>query len=269
MSGERVRYQQTGEFHFLTFRCYHRRAYLSPAATKELFEDALERVRLRYLFVVAAYVVMPEHVHLLVNEPRRALLSKAVQALKVSMRSSQRPFWQAHYQSVFHICRSGFGRFPETRFDCGSHPWRFRILLIYETRSMTSTSSHTRNGSKSCATSIAIPSGADWLKSRRIGDGRAFAIIRRACAESWRLNRNGQRAKEAGNSRRGGAESPPVPWCEGPGMLFRRNSYCNRKSNSRFPSGMTTRKAKAAAAVWLTADNWAVGSCADYHCTPG
>ena len=64
-----------------------------------MFEDALERVRCRYLFVVASYVVMPEHVHLLVNEPRLALLSKAIQALKlsVSMRSRERPFWQAHY----------------------------------------------------------------------------------------------------------------------------------------------------------------------------
>jgi len=65
----------------------------------ELFEDALERVRLRYLLAVAGYVVMPEHVHLLVNEPGRGLLSRTVQALKlsVSMRSRERPFWQAHY----------------------------------------------------------------------------------------------------------------------------------------------------------------------------
>jgi putative transposase len=65
----------------------------------ELFEDAMERVRLRYLFVIGGYVVMPEHVHLLVNEPKRALLCKAIQALKlsVSMRRQQRPFWQAHY----------------------------------------------------------------------------------------------------------------------------------------------------------------------------
>jgi len=99
MKGKRIRYQQTGEFHFLTFSCYRRRAYLATAAAMELFEDALERVRRRYHFVVAGYVVMPEHVHLLVNEPRRALLSKAVQALKlsVSVRSRQRPFWQAHY----------------------------------------------------------------------------------------------------------------------------------------------------------------------------
>ena len=99
MQGKRIRYQQTGEFHFLTFSCFHRRAYLSAVSAKELFEDALERVRSRYHFVVAGYVVMPEHVHLLVNEPRRALLSRAIQALKlsVSVRSRERPFWQAHY----------------------------------------------------------------------------------------------------------------------------------------------------------------------------
>ena len=99
MKGQRIRYQQTGEFHFLTFSCYRRRPYLSTAAAMELFEDALERVRLRYLFAVAGYAVMPEHVHLLVNEPLRALLSKTIQALKlsVSVRGRERPFWQAHY----------------------------------------------------------------------------------------------------------------------------------------------------------------------------
>ena len=70
MNGERIRYQQTGEFHFLTFSCYRCRPYLTTAAAMDLFEDALERVRQRYLFAVAGYVVMPEHVHLLVNEPR-------------------------------------------------------------------------------------------------------------------------------------------------------------------------------------------------------
>jgi len=99
MKGKRFRYPQTGEFHFLTFYYFRRRAYLSAVAAMERFEDALERVRRRYLFVVAGYAVMPEHAHLLVNEPKRAPLSKAIQALKlsVSMRSRERPFWQAHY----------------------------------------------------------------------------------------------------------------------------------------------------------------------------
>jgi REP element-mobilizing transposase RayT len=96
MKGQRIRYQQTGEFHFLTFSCFRRRPYLSTVAAMELFEDALERVRLRYLFAVAGYVVMPEHVHLLVNEPARGLLSRTVQALKLSV-SMRR-----HYQTGMH-----------------------------------------------------------------------------------------------------------------------------------------------------------------------
>jgi putative transposase len=56
-------------------------------------------MRKRYSFVVCGYVVMPEHVHLLVSEPKKALLSKAIQALKlsVSVQSRERPFWQARY----------------------------------------------------------------------------------------------------------------------------------------------------------------------------
>ena len=42
---------------------------------------------------------MPEHVHLLLSEPKKAILSKAIQALKlsVSVQSRERPFWQPRY----------------------------------------------------------------------------------------------------------------------------------------------------------------------------
>jgi putative transposase len=66
-----VRYEQTGNFHFLTFSCYHRLQHLGTAAARDLFEDALERTRLRYKFAVAGYAVMPEHVHLLAGEPHQ------------------------------------------------------------------------------------------------------------------------------------------------------------------------------------------------------
>ncbi len=54
-------------------------------------------MRLRYEFEVRGYAVMPEHVHLLVSEPRSVLLSKALQALKLSVavKREERPFWQA------------------------------------------------------------------------------------------------------------------------------------------------------------------------------
>jgi putative transposase len=94
-----VRFQQSGCFHFITFSCHRRLPYLGTAAARTLFERSLEGMRIRYGFVVCGYVVMPEHVHLLVSEPKKAMLAKAIQALKlsVSVQSEERPFWQPRY----------------------------------------------------------------------------------------------------------------------------------------------------------------------------
>ena len=93
------RRQEEGDLHFVTFSCYHRLAYLDNPLSRALFEDALERVRYRYEIEVIGYVVMPEHVHLLIGEPSRELLAVGLQALKISVgkRARQRPFWQARY----------------------------------------------------------------------------------------------------------------------------------------------------------------------------
>ena len=94
-----VRFQQCGCFHFITFSCFHRLPSLGAAAARDLFEAALERIRIRHQFVVAGYVVMPEHVHILVSEPRTGLLARTVQAIKLSVakRRTETPFWQARY----------------------------------------------------------------------------------------------------------------------------------------------------------------------------
>jgi putative transposase len=93
------RYQLTGDFHFLTFSCHSRSPYLGTAASRDCFVRTLEQIRRRYVFHVFGYVVMPERVHLLVSEPKRATLARAVQALKtaVSKQSKQKPLWQVRY----------------------------------------------------------------------------------------------------------------------------------------------------------------------------
>jgi putative transposase len=48
-----VHFQASGNFHFLTFSCFRRLPNLASAAARTLFEDALERMRLRLRFVVA------------------------------------------------------------------------------------------------------------------------------------------------------------------------------------------------------------------------
>ena len=71
------------DLHFLTFSCYQRKPLFACASRRDLFLEALEHVRRRYRLVVLGYVVMPEHVHLLVTEPQRSALSTAIQALKL------------------------------------------------------------------------------------------------------------------------------------------------------------------------------------------
>jgi len=76
-----MRFQQTGNMHFVTFSCHERNPYLRSAAARDLFEHSLETMRLRYDFGAVGYVVMPEHVHLLVNEPKKTTLATALQAV--------------------------------------------------------------------------------------------------------------------------------------------------------------------------------------------
>lgn len=95
-------FQQSGQLHFLTFSCYRRRPNFPNAAARACFESSLERVRQSYELCVYGYVVMPEHVHLLVNEPERGCLAQVLQSVKQSvartlaLRAAD-PFWQARY----------------------------------------------------------------------------------------------------------------------------------------------------------------------------
>src|ERR1700722_8795979 len=77
-----VRYQNQDCLHFITFSCYRRMKLLDSPAARDTFERELERVRRWYGCFVTGYVVMPEHVHLLISEPERGKLSLVIQMLK-------------------------------------------------------------------------------------------------------------------------------------------------------------------------------------------
>jgi len=83
MSWHPERFYGGRDLHFVTFSCYQRQPFLDDPLRRDLFLTTLERVRRRYRLVVVGYVVMPEHVHLLVSEPQRTNLSIAIQALKL------------------------------------------------------------------------------------------------------------------------------------------------------------------------------------------
>ena len=100
-----IRFQQSGQSHFITFSCYRRAAYLTDRRLCGLLLLALEAARQRFSLRVYGYVIMPEHVHLLVSEPEQSLLSDAIHFLKLSSAkrsrrlraASEKPLWQKRY----------------------------------------------------------------------------------------------------------------------------------------------------------------------------
>jgi len=70
-----------GRLHFVTFSCYHRLPLLRSASARGVFVQALDRVRKEYAFKLVGYVVMPEHVHLLLSEPARGTPSTVLKML--------------------------------------------------------------------------------------------------------------------------------------------------------------------------------------------
>jgi len=101
------RYQESRQTHFVTFSCYRRQARLRSPVRCDLFVEKLEQTRRRFSLRVYGYVVMPEHVHLLLSEPDRELLATALQSLKLAVsKGAPRPgavsgeparLWQSRY----------------------------------------------------------------------------------------------------------------------------------------------------------------------------
>lgn len=100
------RFHHSRQSHFVTFSCYRRRPYFTTPDLFDQFVATLEDMHRRFQLCIYGYVVMPEHVHLLLSEPPKATLADAIHYLKLSFAKrvrSLRPaasagsFWQKRY----------------------------------------------------------------------------------------------------------------------------------------------------------------------------
>ncbi len=109
------RYHESGQSHFVTFSCYRRQPKFRNGEIYDLFPECLERMRRHFDMCVYGYVVMPEHVHLLLSEPETGTLADAIHYLKLSFSKRvkslspisvqgkdanlgyREPFWQKRY----------------------------------------------------------------------------------------------------------------------------------------------------------------------------
>ncbi len=99
MSTGLIRLQDKGHDHFITFSCFRHRPILGTPQARDTFLQLLEQFRLSYKFNVIGYVVMPDHVHLLLSEPETKPLSTAIQVLKqtFSRTRTEPEVWESRY----------------------------------------------------------------------------------------------------------------------------------------------------------------------------
>lgn len=144
------RFQHSGQSHFVTFTCYHRRQNFTTPERYDLFLSVLEAMRRRFAMRIYGFVVMPEHVHLLVSEPDRGLLADAIHYLKLSFskRLSGRDhlppgaFWQKRYydrnvrdEHEFKVKLKYLHRNPVTRgLVGGPENWKWSSFRHYALR---------------------------------------------------------------------------------------------------------------------------------------
>ncbi len=92
------RFQKTEALHFITFSCFHRLPLLEAPEPKNAAEAVLELTRARHQARIYAYFLMPEHVHLLINEPPSILVAQFLKAVKQvasrKLRGQHEKFWQ-------------------------------------------------------------------------------------------------------------------------------------------------------------------------------
>jgi putative transposase len=79
-----------GHLHFITFSCYQRLPLLRTVRARDIFVQELGKLRDEMAFHLIGYVVMPEHVHLLLSEPPRGTPSTVLQKLKLRIARKMR-----------------------------------------------------------------------------------------------------------------------------------------------------------------------------------
>ncbi len=78
------RYNDPGHCHGLTFTCFQRQPLLSRDRSRQWLVDSIARATKVHDCGVLAYVIMPEHVHLLLLPRRRAYhISRILSAIKL------------------------------------------------------------------------------------------------------------------------------------------------------------------------------------------
>ena len=109
-----------GHLHFITFSCYRRLPLLKTARARDVLVNEMGKIRDEMGFRLVGYVVMPEHVHLLISEPPGETPSTVMHQLKLRvakrLRGKVRRRVAGQRELPFAPCTEPPRSFWQTRF---------------------------------------------------------------------------------------------------------------------------------------------------------
>jgi putative transposase len=106
MPGGLKRFHQSGQCHFITVSCFRRQPFLGTALLRDRFQEILLETIGRYQAALIAYVIMPEHLHLILTEPEIASIATVLQVMKqrysIAMKKLEPDLYQRLQKKTAH-----------------------------------------------------------------------------------------------------------------------------------------------------------------------
>ena len=123
-------YDDLGTARFVTFSCYRKMEFLADANARSLLIMQIDMARFKHGFKLWGYVIMPDHVHLVIMPPKNMKLGLVIREIKSKMAREYfaqaspnvgvtRVFWQKRCYD--HNCRSA-GTVREKIIYCHNNP---------------------------------------------------------------------------------------------------------------------------------------------------
>ena len=88
-----------GDLHFITISCYHHPHILKSPNACNILQQIIEETRQKYELRIHGYVLMSNHIHLLLAEPENTNLATAIQVIKqrFSRTRTEEFVWEPRY----------------------------------------------------------------------------------------------------------------------------------------------------------------------------
>ena len=117
-------YDHLNTARFITFSCYRRHKLLVAPPVIELFLETLQMIRSRRGLRVFGYVVMPEHVHLVVHPPESLKLGPVIGELKSKSASAIISRGLVELPGDCRVSKNGHARWAFWQPRCYDHNCR-------------------------------------------------------------------------------------------------------------------------------------------------